>query len=152
MIDAACRLLIAVDTDETAFRAVEYVIQMLGGRKDVEIGLIHFVPPLRADTFSTEEDRRIAQDKLGADAAALLERCRTRLMSEGFEGDRVIIRKQIKDCPNLAECIIDEQRAEEFGTVVVGRHSLSRLEEFLTGSVSSNLIQLAEQCAIWVVT
>lgn len=150
-METSHRLLIAVNTEDAAQKAVDYVIDMLGPRDDFEIGLIHFVPPLKPDTFESEAERWAAQQELENEAAAFLVRCRARMLAAGFASEKVIIRKQVKDCPNLAECIIEEQQAQEYGTVVVGRQSLSHLEQFLLGSVSSNLVQLAEKCAIWVV-
>ncbi len=150
-MDARRRILIAVDEEEAALRAVEYVGGILCQRDDFEVALLRFIPPLPMDTFETEAERRAEQERLEAEAAELLERCRRRLIEAGLPESMVVIRKHVRDCPSLAECIIDEQKSEEYGTVVVGRRSLSRLEEFLMGSVSTSLIHLAERCAIWVV-
>jgi nucleotide-binding universal stress UspA family protein len=51
----------------------------------------------------------------------------------------------------MAECIIAEQEILEYGTIVVGRKGMSRKEEVLFGSVSSKLVKIARDCAIWVI-
>jgi Universal stress protein family. len=38
-----------------------------------------------------------------------------------------------------------------FGTVVIGRRGVSKAEEFLFGSVSTKVMHLAKDCAVWVV-
>lgn len=150
-MDSSKRMLIVVDEAETACKAVDYVSEILSGRSDFEVALLHFVPPLPLDTFESEEERDREQDRLENEAAELLEMCRARLIEQGQPEEMVFVRKHIRDCPSLAECVIDEQQAFEYGTVVVGRQSLSRIEEFLMGSVSTSLVRLAERCAIWVV-
>jgi len=51
----------------------------------------------------------------------------------------------------LSDMILSFQCDMSCCTVVVGRHHKSKTEEFLFGSISSQLIHEAKNCAVWVV-
>jgi nucleotide-binding universal stress UspA family protein len=51
----------------------------------------------------------------------------------------------------IAQEILAVLKEERFGTVVVGRHGVSKAEEFLFGSVSNKIIHHAKDYTVWVV-
>ena len=50
-----------------------------------------------------------------------------------------------------AGTIVDQARRGGYGTIVVGRKGVTRVEEFFMGRVSSKVLQLAKDMAVWVV-
>ena len=51
-----------------------------------------------------------------------------------------------------AGAIVDEARHGGYGTVVIGRRGISKVEEFFMGRVSSKVINLAKDLSVWVVS
>ncbi|MGW8323578.1 MAG: universal stress protein, partial [Thermodesulfobacteriota bacterium] len=50
-----------------------------------------------------------------------------------------------------AGTIVDQARRGGYGTIVVGRKGVTKVEEFFMGRVSSKVLQLAKNMAVWVV-
>lgn len=70
------------------------------------------------------------------------------LNSYGLRSSKIIV----TDVPSRAEEIVNQARARNYGTIVVGRRGISRVEEFLLGRVSNKVLQLARQETVWVVS
>ena len=84
-------------------------------------------------------------------ATILLEEAIDRLERAGLKRDR--ISTEIRSgAPSRAEAIVEEARSSGYGTIVVGRRGLSRVEEFFMGRVSKKILQLAKWTAVWVVS
>ena len=144
-------ILIAVDESENACRAVSYVGQLMADVKGFKVIILHVIRQPEEDYFatSTEKEKWFSQYKLKVDA--MLEDYRQMLIHAGFDIEDVSIRSTIRYCPSLAECILAERDKMKCSTIVLGRHGLSRSEEFLFGSVSSKIVNHARDCTVWVV-
>ncbi|MEJ2587305.1 MAG: universal stress protein [Deltaproteobacteria bacterium] len=136
------RVLIAFDGSEGCMRAVECVADMLMG-SEVHINLTHVV--------------RIQEDENGfiADAEQMIsdafEKALDQLVSAGHH--RNFISTQIvTGVKSRAEAIVKEADQGGYGTIVVGRRGLSRINEFLMGAVSHKVVHLARGHAVWVVS
>jgi nucleotide-binding universal stress UspA family protein len=81
----------------------------------------------------------------------MLENYRQILIQSGFSEDKTSVKLIIKDCPSVAECILDELNKLKACTAVVGRRGISKKEEFLFGSTSSKIIHDAKNCSVWVI-
>jgi nucleotide-binding universal stress UspA family protein len=68
----------------------------------------------------------------------------------GVKGDQVST-KVVTGVASRAKAIVEEARKGGYGTIVMGRRGLSRLEEFYMGRVSNKVLQLAKEMAVWVV-
>ncbi|MGW8324012.1 MAG: universal stress protein, partial [Thermodesulfobacteriota bacterium] len=68
---------------------------------------------------------------------------------KGFDTDR--LHSQISFGESRAGTIVDQARRSGYGTIVVGRRGLSRVEEFFVGRVSDKVLQLAKDRAVWIV-
>lgn len=144
-------ILIAVDRSENARRAVSYVAQLLGSIEGFKVTILHVITQPEEDYFSTpdQEEQWLSQYKQNVDA--MLEDYRQMLISGGFDPDGVSVRSTLRYCPSMAECILAERDETRYDTIVVGRHGLSRSEEFLFGSISSKIVSHARSCTVWVV-
>ena len=144
-------ILIAVDDSENARRAVSYVSQLLEGVKGFKILILHIINPPEEDYFPTsaEKEKWLSTYQLKVDE--MLENYRQILINGGFDPEDISVRSPLRYCPSLSECILLEQNKIQYGTIVVGRHGLSRSEEFLFGSISSKIVSHARNCTVWVV-
>ncbi|MBW1975483.1 MAG: universal stress protein [Deltaproteobacteria bacterium] len=70
------------------------------------------------------------------------------LASYGLSAEKTVV----TDVASRAEEIINQARNLKYGTVVVGRRGISRVEEFLLGRVSNKVLQLARQETVWIVS
>ena len=79
-----------------------------------------------------------------------LQKAETLLRDEGFSRagvDSIILRSYM----SRSEGLLDEAKKNNCGTLMVGRHGHSRVEEFFLGRVGDKLVQLAQDRAIWLV-
>ncbi len=144
-------ILIAVDESDNARRAVSYVGQLLGGLPGFKVTVLHVIPDPEEDYFpdQQEKDKWLARTKQKVDS--MLVDYRQILINAGFAEDEVSTRSTLRYCPSMAECILAEREETYFDTIVVGRQGVSRSEEFLFGSISSKIVNHAENCTVWVV-
>ena len=145
------KVLVAVDASDNSARAVDYVGRMLGAGQDFSVTVLCLDRPSERDLFPDEAAWRehcAAQER---NYAKFLERSRAELLAAGFSETAVKTRFACTLTTSIAQSILDVQRGEGFGTVVVGRRGVSKAEEFLFGSVSSRVVQHARNCTVWVV-
>ena len=145
------RVLVAVDDTEGSGRAVSYVADFLGGKDGYRIILFHVLPLPPEDMFPSAEERENWIADRERRARAVLERYREVVVDSGFDSGAVetMLCRQEED--SLVDDILCRQGELGSCTVVVGRNSRSRSEEFLFGSVSSRIVREARNCSIWVV-
>lgn len=145
-------ILLAVDNSENSQKAVSYVARLLGGVEgDFHITLLHLILEPETDYFASEQERITWLDQHTTEVGTLLEKYRAILEAHGIGSDRIRIHTPVRYCPSVSECILAEKDMMEYGTIVVGRKGLTPKEEILLGSVSSKLVKLAKNCAVWVV-
>lgn len=144
-------ILIAVDETESSKRAVLYVADILGGFPGFKATLLSIIPEPEEDFFEKEEERREWVKQRLVEAERLLDNYRQILIQSGFLPEKVHVRTFVAGDRSLSDVILDFRCDLSCCTVVVGRHHHSKTEEFLFGSVSSQLIHEAKNCAVWVV-
>ena len=142
----AGKILVALDTSEEGMGTVDYLGTMVDGT-DWGITLFHVI---RGLDFVLPETGEILQDIEGA-VKALLEQAVGRLEKAGLRPEQIST-KTASGVASRAKAIVEEAKNGDYGTIVVGRRGLSRVEEFFMGSVSSKVMQLAQEMAVWVVS
>ncbi|MDZ7697981.1 MAG: universal stress protein [Deltaproteobacteria bacterium] len=136
------RVLIAFDGSEGSMRAVDCVADMLNG-SGYRINLTHVV--------------RLREDERGfiADAEQFIseafDKAVDRLIAAGIARD-LISTQIITGARSRAQTLVKEADQGVYGTIVLGRRGISRINEFLMGGVSNKVIQLARGHAVWVVS
>jgi len=145
------KILIAVDASENSRRAVSYVSKILGGFSGFYVVFLHGMNPPDEDYFSSraEQERWMAQHRIEIDR--LLGGYRRIFIGEGFDPKALSLRKTVRHRPSIAACILAEQHRLGCGTIMMGRHALTRSEECLFGSISSKIVNRAKNCTVWVV-
>jgi nucleotide-binding universal stress UspA family protein len=139
------KVLVALDTSEEAMRAVDYVGAMLEGT-DWQITLFHVIRGFEDWLAELKED----YEQAAKATSTVFEEASVRLEKVGLKGDRIFT-KIVSGMTSRAEAIFLEAKNGGYGTIVVGRRGLSRVEEFFMGRVSSKVLQLAKDMTVWVV-
>ena len=152
---ATGRILVGIDGSDGATRAVEFTGKMFGGsgrralllnvlrRMDIMTVFDQPVHLAEIDEYTLD----FAQDQM----KTVFEKARNTLIKAGFEADR-IESKMITDVGSRAGTIVETAVKGDYGTIIVGRRGLSNVQEFFMGRVSNKVIQLAKNCAVWVVS
>jgi nucleotide-binding universal stress UspA family protein len=146
------KFLVAIDNSENAMRAIDYVAQILGGF-DVNINLFHAI---RGDLSSHSGFAHLffpkeSLEDAEAEAIAIFDKAKYRLEEAGCTSDQINT-KLVSGVPSRAEAIVKEAREGDYGTIVLGRRGLSKVQEFLLGRVSNKVIHIIRRRAVWIVT
>lgn len=144
-------ILVAVDDTDSSKRAVLYVADFLGDAPGFKVTLLSLVPVPEPDHFESDKKRREWIDRHHHTMETLLQRYRKILIQGGFAEEKVAVTVETTESLSIAEAIIEAQ--ERFGscTVVVGRHGISKQEEFLFGSTSNKLLHMPKNCSLWII-
>ena len=164
----ATNMLIAIDDSAASNRAVTYVGSIMGGREDCRVCLWHASPPLPRELLefggsSDPQHEAHEEARIHAEQARWLEAVRQaaepvftrakRILHEaGVPADAV--ETQMTETINTQDIVLDmleAARAQQCGTVVVGRESLHGLRARLTSPLSDTLIRQAHDLTVWVV-
>jgi nucleotide-binding universal stress UspA family protein len=143
--------MIAIDQAEDSKHAVLYVADFLGGFPGFRVTLLSIIQEPEEDFFESEQERNEWTKSKEKEMNQVLENYRQVLIQSGFSEDKVDIKLCVGDAKSLSDMILSMQCQLSCCTVVVGRHHKSKTEEFLLGSVSSQVVHEAKNCAVWVV-
>ena len=155
------RILLALDGSEGAMKAVDHVGTLLAG-SDYEVTLLHVMREVnwlicqkeREDYIPSEleaslEEKWFEDERL--EMGPVFDVARIRLINAGFDPNRVTT-KLIRGVSSRAGGIVEEAKLGGYGSIVVGRRGLSRVEDFFMGRVSNKVVHLVKDMAVWVVS
>ncbi|MBF0509222.1 MAG: universal stress protein [Deltaproteobacteria bacterium] len=151
------KIILAIDSSEGAMRAVDYVGRMFSD-SDVKVAMIHV---MRGFDFMNPELVQelipIFQAEIEADLKRAEEAIKTtfknataNLENAGIDRSR-ITQEMVAGVNSRSESIVSMATEYGYGTIVLGRTGISKVEQFLMGRVSQKVIQLAKTAAVWVV-
>ncbi len=156
------KLLIALDSSEGAWRAVEYVAETFGKTPGVQVTLLHILsglpPAYWDDGHVLQEKEREArnrlvarwqqeQEKLWQD---LVNKALQRLTAAGL-AKGALTNKFKPKYYDVSDDILDEAKTEGFDTIVMGRRGLGKAKALLLGSVTRKGVDNAKGCAVAIV-
>jgi nucleotide-binding universal stress UspA family protein len=151
------KVLVAMDRSEGAMEAVEHTGRMLGG-SDARVTLIHVIRGVQPFTHDQPKEEKEWLDKVAQDMdeaqkemEGVLQNAQARLVKAGLKQDHVD-HKIVSKVPSRAATVIEEAASGGYGTIVVGRRGLSRIQEFFIGRVGHKILQMAKERAVWVVS
>jgi nucleotide-binding universal stress UspA family protein len=140
------KILVALDASEEAIRLVDYVGSIVEG-SNWKVTLFHVIRGF--GDLKTEAQAKLRQaEQVIVD---VFEQSTARLEKAGLKSD-LITAKTVTGVASRAKAIVEEAKKGGYGTIVLGRRGLSRIEEFYMGRVSNKVMQLAKEMAVWVVS
>lgn len=155
------KILVALDSSEGAWRAVEYVAQTFGQSSGVEVTLLHILtglpPAFWDDGHILQDQEREARKRLVAQWQAdqeknwqnLVAKARESLVAAGIPGDGIAAKFTPKYY-DVAEDIIKEAVSGGCSTIVMGRRGLGAAKALLLGSVTSKVAHNARGLAVTI--
>ena len=144
-------LLIAIDDSEHAKHAVLYVASLIGGFPGFRVTLLTIIEEPEEDYFSSDTERHAWVKSRKSKARQLLKQYQRILIQSGFEEGKVSVMVALRDFPTIVECVLDKQACLGCCTVVLGHRKKSRKEEFMFGSMSKKILNMADNCAVWII-
>jgi nucleotide-binding universal stress UspA family protein len=145
------KILVALDASENALRAVDYVGEITGGTPGFHVMLLHIVRFPSRDHFPSDDEWQKGCDSAEKNGKRILADGVERLKGLGVNESSISIHMVRAGGVSIAAEIMQVQKDEGFGTVVVGRRGVSKAEEFLFGSVSNKVVHYSRNCTVWVV-
>jgi nucleotide-binding universal stress UspA family protein len=136
------KILIGVDGSPGAYRAVQFVGDMIGTRTDYQVRLLHVVRGAGGGMEILLEDGF-------ADTGEIFDRSNQILTAAGIDPARITT-KTIKGVRSRAGAII-EHAGTGWNTIVVGRRGVSDIGAFHLGRVSNKIVFAGRKETVWIV-
>ena len=158
----AHKALIALDSSEGAWRAVDYVAETFGRTPGVQVALLHVLaglPPAFWDDghILSDQEKESRQRLVGSwqkdqekQWQGLVKKAHDHLTKAGIPKDAVVNKFKPKYF-DVAEDILNEAEEGNFDAIVMGRRGLGRAKALLLGSVTNKVVQNAKGCAVTIV-
>jgi len=147
------RIMVAIDGSESALRAMDHVLFMVGENPEIQITLLHVTPRIRdyctidfddkgevLEEVITKADKRCIDD--------FYTHAQKRFEEAGIGKGRIDI-KQVTTKVKIGKAIVGEIKKGNYSTVVIGRRGANA--SFFMGSVSRHVLTNASDCAVWLV-
>ncbi len=160
----ANKILVAIDGSESSKRCIDYVAELMKGHGQYEIKLLSIEQLPDRDFFTNETEWKKACIKRREQIKTLLAEARQKFIELDIPDEKVQA-DYIESCrspltgdppfcslgTSIARDILYAADMESFKTIVIGRRSVSKAEEFMFGSVSNAIIHSARDCTVWIV-
>jgi nucleotide-binding universal stress UspA family protein len=162
------RILVAVDGSKDSMRAANYVANIIEGKRDFTICLLHVLGPIPPELteFGGSEDPRREEElekELENKRNQWIERSKTKALPLLKKAKSIFRKSRLPakaidtqfwidiNREGLASDILEAGRLNKCHTVVVGRESFSWLKEIFQRHVADELVRHAHNLTIWVV-
>lgn len=153
-----CKILVAFDDSKNAMRAVQFVAETFS--PDNKITLLSVLqntaalcemnsPELTPYFVSQQDSFCILEDKKKGLVEEATEKAKSYLTEAGFNPRNIVI-KLIPKKKGVAGDIVDEANSG-YDIIVLGRRGISGIKEFLFGSISQKVLQLAKDVSVLIV-
>lgn len=147
------KILVGMDSSENAMKAVDYLCSMLSG-KSYEVTLVNVARGIHlflSESYSLSTPNYINLLKeFEQHIQPVLDTARKRLIDAGFD-PLLVNTKIVTEADSRAGAIVNEAKKGGFGTIVVGRRGISKVEEFFMGRVSNKIINTAKDVSVCIV-
>jgi len=154
-------ILIAMDGSKGAETALDYVgkifLKVFPRVLLLHIGMRSGVidPELRPFLVVHEGRDWMERSKAGHEMGnggmeSYLDRCVEKLEELGVDRRRIRT-KVVHEAKSVPEAILQASLDDDYGTIVLGRRDLSKIDEMIRGRTGNRILQLARENAVWVV-
>ena len=151
----AKKLLVAIDDSENAIRAVEFVANTF--TTDNQVTLFNVVqdtatmcemnsPELTPYFTSQQNSFCQLEEKKKELVTKALQKSKTILMDAGFEEKNITLKAKLKK-NGVARDIIQEAQPD-YNIIVMGKRGVSGIKDFLLGSISQKVFNLAKDISV----
>jgi len=162
------RFLVAIEQSDASLKTVTYVAQVLHGRTDAHVRLLHVLPPIPPEflEFGGAEqpqlERRLS-DELQQNQARWIETARSSVQGSLDKASAILRENGLSSTqisttysspihrPDVAREILEAAKTWRCGTLVVGRHARSWFRELGSSHIGEELVRKGQGFAIWVV-
>ena len=139
------RVMIGVDGSDDSMRAVSFAGTILG--EGHAIGLVHAIRNTPDPDFIMPQTDI---EHIKTDMEATFRKMREELIKKGIPAEN-ISQEIIEGESSRAGALLLAAGRNGYGTIVIGRKGLSRTREFSMGRVSTKIIQMSCNHAVWLV-
>jgi len=153
-----CKILVAFDDSKNAMRAVHFVAETFSPDNKITLlsvlqntaALCEMNSPELTPYFESQQDSFcILEDKKKGLVEDAIEKAKSYLSEAGFNTRNITI-KLIPKKKGIAGDIVAEANSG-YDIIVLGRRGISGIKEFLFGSISQKVLQLAKDVSVLVV-
>lgn len=156
----AKRFLVALDKSRNSLRAVEFVADNINLTAQITLMSVVADPAAACELKGTSEvhplleegikDFCMIEEAQRAAAQGFLDEAKKTLVKAGFPADNICVELRTQGA-DVAGDVLTEARAGNYDAVIVGRRGLAGKKQFTFGSVSSKIIQNADNLSIMIV-
>lgn len=144
------KLLVYLDESGAAMNAVRYVAHLFGNLPAVTVTLLSVPKKTNPELLGHNKTQEDAKSDGPKSSQGGMDKARELLLQSGFTDLRIETRSVERTEGRVSDAILAEQKAGNHSAIVVGRHNLSRAQEFLFGSVAIRLARQAA-CPVWII-
>lgn len=152
------KILVAFDDSENAMRAVEYVAESFSS--DQKLMLFSVIPDtvaicdmnspeLTPHFLSQQQSFCVLEEKKEELMKEAQQKAKGILMAAGFEEGKIKM-TIVRGKKGIARDIVNEAKSG-YDTIVLGRRGLTGIQEFLLGSISQKVFNLAKDFTVLLV-
>jgi nucleotide-binding universal stress UspA family protein len=148
------RILVALDASEGSMKAVDHLGAMAGGSK-THVELFHAIRALKtsqfayAKTLDADYEKELVKE-INEEMEITFTTAKEHLVNAGLDAQELST-KFNAGVSSRASAIIGEARLGAYGTIVMGRRGLSKVEDFLMGRVTNKVLHMVKNRAVWIV-
>jgi nucleotide-binding universal stress UspA family protein len=144
------KILVCVDESGPGQQAAICAGELFGQDPETSVALLCAAAEPNPDFFSSQSELTEELSRVNATLAEALQRARTNLKRYGIPESRISTRIVSSKGGRVSDRILHEQREGNYSLIIVGKHQLTRAQEFLFGNLAVRLVRDAP-CAILVV-
>lgn len=147
------KILFAVDGSQSCLEALSTVGELLKKQADCHLTVLHCVEQL-SNLYTVEADgvdaSKVFANRVEKIGNSIIEESSSVLLASGFPAERTQVKVELGS-EDPAEDILRRAREKGISTIALGRRGLSKVEEFLFGSVSNKVAHYSGRTAVWIV-
>ena len=152
------KVLVAIDDSENAVRAVEFIAHSFS--TDNQITLFNVIPdtaalcemnsPELTPYFKSQQSSFcLLEEKKKELVDQAVQKAKNILMDAGFDERNITVKSELKK-RGVARDIVKEAESD-YDVIVLGRRGVSGIKDFILGSVSQKVFNLAKDISVLVV-
>jgi len=156
----AKRFLVALDKSRNSLRAVEFVADNIKPTAQITLMSVVADPAAACELKGTSEvhplleegikDFCMIEEAQRAAAQGFLDEAKKTLVKAGFPADNICVELRTQEA-DVAGNILMEAAAGNYNAIIMGRRGIAGKKKFTLGSVSSKIINHAENLSIIII-